>query len=141
MSRRINTGPRATRAGSALGTPTRDDFLTRLIKYIPAEIVGLYVAVRGAVPHEADPAVLWWLALGAWVLVPVYFWVATTRGGTPPMILQIVFASLAFPVWVFAIGGSPVTSWAWFNEHQYVASIALMFLTVIFGWFEPRPGT
>jgi hypothetical protein len=56
------------------------------------------------------------------------------------MIRQILLASVAFPIWVFAIGGPPVTSWNWFSNHQYIASIVLIFVTVVFGWLEPPPG-
>ena len=84
---------------------------------------------------------LWIVAALAWLLVPGYFWIATTRGGNRPMVRQIVFASVAFPVWVFAIGGAPVSSWSWFQSHQYLSSIVLTFVTVLFGWFEPPPGS
>lgn len=139
MSRRVITRAPGAEFAAQLGAP--DDFLARLVKYIPAEIVGLYLAVRGFVPAGEPPSVFWVVAGVSWLLVPIYFWIATTRGGTPPMKLQIALATIAFPIWVFAVGGPPVTSWPWFAVHAYIASIALVFATVVFGWIEPPPGS
>jgi hypothetical protein len=139
MSRRVISRP--LNAAAAVPPATPDDFLARLVKYIPAEIVGLYLAVRGFIPADQPPSFFWVIAGVSWILVPIYFWIATTRGGTPPMKLQILLATIAFPIWVFAVGGPPVTSWPWFVAHSYVASIALVIATVVFGWIEPPPGS
>jgi len=142
MSRRIIPPPRATRAATPgqQTVPKPDDFLGRLLKYIPAEIVGLYLAVRGVIKPDASPNVFLWAAIITWILVPVYFWFATTRGGASPLLKQIVLATLAFPVWVIAIGGPLVTQWQWYTDNQYIGSVLLVFVTVIFGWVEPAPG-
>jgi len=118
-----------------------DDYLGRLLKYIPAEIVALYIAARGVVPQDAEPEVLWAVAAAAWILVPIYLWIATKRGGKGPLVLQIILGTLAFPVWVFAIGGEPVSTLSWYGGHQFLASILLMFVTVVFGLIQPPPGS
>jgi hypothetical protein len=118
-----------------------DGYLDRLLKYIPAEVVAFYVAARGVVPEDAEPEILWIVALAAWVLVPIYFWIATKSDGKGPLMLQVVLGSVAFPVWVFAIGGEPVLSLVWYAEHRYLGSILLIFVTVIFGWIQPPPGS
>jgi hypothetical protein len=147
LSRRINTGARITRRDKAIGQEVPqlqpgsvDDFLGRLVKYIPAELVGLYIAARGVIPKTAEPTVFWTVALATWVFVPVYFWFVTTRNGRKPLYVQILLATIAFPIWVFAIGGDPVASCPWYVTHQYLASIILMFATVAFGLIQPPPG-
>jgi len=140
MSRRVNTDPVRRGAIAPAQGGNADDFLGRLVKYIPAELVGLYVAARGVIPQDADANVFWIVAASAWIFVPLYFWFATTRDGKPALKTQLALASIAFPVWVFAIGGLPVTSWSWYDSHQYVASIVLMFVTVAFGLIQPPPG-
>jgi hypothetical protein len=153
MSRRVITDvpPSQTRADGAQDRhgkiqiemehlPVADDFLGRLVKYIPAEIVGLFIAVRGAIPQDAPPELLSWIAFAAWLLVPVYFWIVTRQGGEKPMIRQIVFATVAFPIWVLALGGAPATTWPWYKSHTYIGSVLLIFVTVIFGWLKPHPG-
>src|ERR1035437_9230570 len=137
MSRRIIAAP-PTHAPAA-GTPTPDDYLGRLLKYIPAELVGLYLAARGVVPATATDldTTLWIVALVTWVLVPIYLFVVTSRGGQKPLFWQITLGTIAFPVWVFSIGGHPVTSIAWYAQHEFVGSLVLMFVTVIFGLKQP----
>jgi len=106
MSRRIETGePIITR--TAVTAPTKDDYLSRLAKYIPAEVVGLYVAMVAVAPttNPHHSTIMWVIFFLNAALVPIYMWIVTSREGKRPLRLQIVLASLAFPVWVFAMGG------------------------------------
>lgn len=139
MSRRIITTGSAIAAPGAPAPPTQDDYLGRLLKYIPAELVGLYLAARGVVPATATDldTTLWIVALVTWILVPVYLYVVTSRGGQKPLFWQITLGTIAFPVWVFSIGGHPVTSIKWYAKHEFVGSLVLMFVTVIFGLKQP----
>lgn len=132
MSRRINTGTIKV-LGPAKGAGGNDDFLGRLAKYIPAEIVGLYVAALGLVgdlPLYQKAAFF-----GCLVLTPVYLRFATHDPGKGPLWLQVLLGSIAFPVWALAIG---VPFWSYPPQ---AASLALLFVTVIFGLIKPRPGT
>jgi hypothetical protein len=133
MGRRVETGGAA--AGSAGTIPEADDYFGRLVKYIPAEIVGLWLVARGMIP-AADAPVLWATFGGAWLLVPVYLWFATSRRGRP-LPSQIVLAAVAFPVWVFAIGGPFPELFAWHRDRPYAASIVLLFITVVFPLYRP----
>ena len=148
MARRIETGapPTATRQKGADQTADggKDDYLGRLVKYIPAEIVGLYVAAAGFVPkmdNLPDPRI-WWVFLACAVATPIYLLFATRDKdqGKGPLWLQVVLATIAFPVWVFALGG-PFTLLAWYAANQWVASLVLVFVTFIFGMIEPSPGS
>jgi hypothetical protein len=151
MSRRINTGVMpipvdGVTSPLALGKKrTRgngDDYFGRLAGYIPAEMVGLYLAATGVVPLNSDGApkcaALWIVFLLNFALVPVYFIFATTRDKKKPLWVQVLLASLAFPIWVFALGG-PFKCFAWYES--WIASISLMFVTVAFGLVSPRPGS
>src|SRR2546430_1233952 len=102
-----NEGPQAfapPRTAAPAPVISPDDFLGRLVKYIPAELVGLYVAARGVIPKTAEPSVYWAVAGVTWLFVPVYFWFVTTRNKQKPLKTQILLATIAFPIWVFAIG-------------------------------------
>ncbi len=85
MSRRIIAAP-PTHA-PAEGTPAPDDYVGRLLKYIPSELVGLYLAARGVVPDNTNDLdeTLWIIALVTWILVPIYLYVVTTRGRQKPL--------------------------------------------------------
>jgi hypothetical protein len=72
------------------------------------------------------------------LLVPFYFWFVTTRGNEKPLIPQIVLASIAFPVWVFAIGG-PFKCLHWYES--WIAAITLAFTTVGMGFIRPKSGS
>src|SRR6185437_9102009 len=100
----------------------------------PAELVGLYLAARGIVPADSKELdlTLWIIALCTWILVPIYMYFATSRSGQKPLITQVLLATVAFPVWVFATGGHPVVSLTWYSNRQFIGSLVLMFVTVIF---------
>jgi len=140
MGRRIETGvaPGDTRGG---GPAPADDYVGRLAKYIPAEIVGLYIAMVAAAPTTDAHygTILWaifWLNL---VLVPIYMWIVTSREtGRGPLWWQVVLPTVAFPVWAFAMGG-PFKQLSWYQG--WMATILLMFVTVVFGLAKPKPGS
>jgi hypothetical protein len=151
MSRRIETGPAivpgSTLPDDALKLGTRrkvggEDYLGRLVKYIPAEIVGLYIATSAMVPQAQDGNLncraLWIVFVLNLILVPIYLWFATTRGGHTPLWPQVFLSTLAFPVWVFAIGG-PFKCLGWYQG--WIASIILAFVTVVFAMYRPKPGS
>jgi hypothetical protein len=148
MSRRINTGTLdsslsvdALRLGRKKGAGG-DDYLGRLAGYIPAEVVGLYVATSGMVPLKApntpNYTALWVIFTVTFAFVPLYFLFATTRGKKKPLWPQVVLATLAYPVWVFAIGG-PFTYFHWYQG--WIASVTLAFVTVAMGFYKPAAGS
>jgi hypothetical protein len=145
MSRRIDTGTSPVSENDLplhLGKPKREDYLGRLAKYIPAEIVALYIATSDMVPKLPDGkqqyGALWIVFSLCFFLVPVYLAFATSRKNKPILWSQVALSSIAFPVWAFALGG-PFNYFAWYQG--WIASITLAFVTVIFGFYEPRPGS
>jgi hypothetical protein len=125
-----------------MANQSADDYLGRLSKYIPAEIIGLYLATSGMVPLAHDSSLRCsslWVVFGLNAsFVPLYFWFATTRDNAKPLKLQILLSSIAFPVWVFAIGG-PFRCFRWYES--WIAAITLAFTTVAMGFVKPKPGS
>ena len=138
MSRRIETGPRPGMLGAA--RPTQEEFLGRLAKYIPAEIVGLYLAASAPVPKtDGGHLTLLWIIFGTCLLLtPLYMIFVTNDPQKGPLWLQVVLATIAFPVWVFAIGG-PFAFLSWYRG--YIATIVLVFVSFVFGWVKPKAGS
>jgi hypothetical protein len=137
VSRRIETGT----PGAKLGPDShQEEYLGRLAGYVPTEIVGLYIAAAGMVPAAVTSrgTALWWIFAGCFALTPVYLGFATKDPKKGPLWLQILLATIAFPVWVFAMGG-PFTSFQWYQG--WIASIVLFFVTVIFGMVKPKLGS
>ena len=140
MSRRIQTGAIAAEAAGAAPSKA-DDYLGRLVKYIPSEIVALYLAGTGVIP--ATDRLMAWIFFGVCLVGnPVYMTFATRdpAGGKRSLSLQVILASLAFPLWAFA-SGPPFDQFSWYASHRYVASLLLMIATFAFGAIEPKTGS
>jgi hypothetical protein len=111
---------------------TGDDYVGRLAKYIPAEVVGLYLAAIGTVPATAPGrakvlCIIYWFCL---IATPVYLALTTREGTKGPLWIQVILATIAFPVWVLAIGGG---CYALNPDSQYIASLVLLAVTFLFG--------
>lgn len=103
MSRRV-----ITTSLQAKGGEPPDTYLDKVVKYIPADIVALWLAATGAINEaKSVPSVgLLWAVFGV-LLVATPIWVIrlTNEQGKPPARTQAVIATGAFAVWVFAVGG------------------------------------
>ncbi len=93
---------------------TADDYGTRVLKYIPAEVVTVYIAVQAVIAQSGSvegSGTLLWIAFGFLLaLTPVYLW--RVMHVTKP--LQLVISTLSFAVWVFSLGG-PFVSFTWYQ--------------------------
>ncbi len=117
-----------------------DGYIDRLVKYIPTEIIALYLGATNVVPFK-DPSrwtALWIITGLCVVCTPIYMYVATKSEGQPTLWSQIAISSIAFPVWVFAIGG-PFRLFSWYDEKQWVAAIVITFGTFLAGLYKPEP--
>jgi hypothetical protein len=85
-----------------------EDYLERVAKYVPAEILAVYLIVRGNMPPFGEPG-----SVPAWVhfalygalvaLTPFYFWM--TGGNVPRKRAQMGIATTSFVIWSYGIGG------------------------------------
>jgi hypothetical protein len=106
----------STAAGNG-GHQEPDSYNDRLIKYIPAEVVSVYLFVSGALftakTQISQRASWWagWIVFGFMaIMTPIYM--KRLQGVTKRQQLAIVFFS--FIVWVFSIGG-PFTTFGWYH--------------------------
>jgi len=92
----------------------KDEYLDRLFKYIPAELVAGYIFVLGVVKQLSDAYITivihWILFVIFCILTPLYLW----RVQKILKIQQHVISLLSFVVWVFALGG-PFALYGWYN--------------------------
>jgi hypothetical protein len=103
MSRRINTT-----SYQSTGGPDVDKFWDRVIKNIPADIVGAWVAVTGLISSATDvptSTILWITFVFGIVLTFVWTWRQTSEPGKKPALTQTFISTGSFIVWVFALGG------------------------------------
>ena len=80
--------------------------MDRLLKYIPAESVALYLTLQGIVLSSVEGPALntWlWFAFGIRIIgTPLYLW----RVQQVSERMQLAVSTTAFGVWVFALGGA-----------------------------------
>jgi hypothetical protein len=111
-----------------------DRYQDRLIKYIPADVIAVYLAIAGilktATAHVPIHVLQWVVFL---ILVPgtwLYLW----RVAKVSKWQQIVISVIAYVVWVFSLGG-PFTQFAWYDA--VYGAILLPLYTFLVPIFEP----
>ncbi len=142
MSRHIVTAqdlPPATftAAGRTDDTAVPDGYRDKLVKYIPAEVVSFYISadllIRSSNSSASNQRVLGWIVfIFLLIMTPVYLrrLQGVKRG------LQLFLSTLAFVVWVFAMGG-PFLQWAWIAENRIVGGLVLMAYTIAIPVVDP----
>ncbi len=112
-------GPQAAPLPSAQAAPpaavaaTPDGYNDRLVKYVPAEGIAVFMAVDGALRGAADvpTATLGWVVFFA-MLALLFFFHRNVLGVRK--VRQNAIMLIAFAVWVFAIGG-PFAGLSWYR--------------------------
>ncbi len=110
----------------------KDNYVDRLFKYIPAELVAGYIFVTGIVKRLTDSGeirIIHWLLFFVFcVLTPLYLW----RVQKVLKLQQHIISFLSFVVWVFALGG-PFALFSWYNP-LYGEILLPVFTIVIAIW-------
>ncbi len=136
MSRRIIT---TTLEASKTSTKI-DGYVDKLVKYIPTEIVGAWIAITGLIKSSSDiPAtvLLWGLFIFFVVLTVLYIFKQTSEPRKSPAITQIAISTGAFIVWVFALG-EPFSSLSFYRP--VYGSILLIVYNLVIPLINPNEG-
>jgi hypothetical protein len=141
---RTATGGHVAATRTTQVEPPTDDYSSRLIKYIPAEVVAVYLTVQSAilaaVPSAESgtqtttvdqPALFWGVFVILLVLTPLYL--LRTQGVTKKV--QLIISTLSFAVWVFTIGG-PFLTLSWYQP--LYGAVLLPLYTFGVALIEPR---
>jgi hypothetical protein len=113
----------ATTGPGGVPVPTADDYLTKLVKYIPIEVLGAYLFFGGVVNSNvtAGHELAAWLGyglVGFGVITVLYSW----RVLHVARVLQLGMSVVALAAYVFATGGwFGTTSW----YHSWYGAIVL----------------
>jgi hypothetical protein len=117
----------------------KDSYFDRVLKYIPSDVIGLWVTgngfIQGQAGAESRIGLLWLLFVVGLVLS--FFWTRQqTTAPSQPMVQrqptawqQIILSCGSFAVWVFAIGG-PFTALP-FYKPVYGSLLLLIYASVI----------
>jgi hypothetical protein len=111
------------------------DYLERVAKYIPGEILAAYVALNGFVAVASPGRRVWLYALSfvvCLVFTPLYLWKMAVPG--KPKALHLFIATAAFALWAYSLGGL-------FTELKIhdpvIASILLVIFSIMSGFAQP----
>jgi hypothetical protein len=123
-----------------------ENYLERVARYVPVEIVVAFLAIRGSLPASgtanAIPSTAEFVIYGALVvLTPLYL--NKYGGAVPQKSLQLVVATASFVVWSYGIGGP-----FFFNaleratgmtvEYSGLSSAILVIWSLLIGLIEPK---
>jgi len=140
MGRLVQAKPADARLFSTTVRDPGKEYLERVSRYIPGEIIAAYLAGIAAVSSAPDAGlrvVLYWvLFLGCLVLTPIYLrYMAVEQ---EPRRLHMLVGSVGFCVWAYSLGGL-------FRElsiyQAAIASILLIFFSLVSGLIAPTEGS
>jgi hypothetical protein len=133
----VAAAPAATTAPGGVAVPSEDDYLTKVVKYIPPEVLAAYLFMAGVidsnVTNKHDHAIwLGSLLVGVLVLTIPY----DLRVLKIVRWSQIGMSVLGMAVYVFAVGGWFATT-TWY--HQWYASIVVPLLGLVIAILKLPP--
>lgn len=115
--------PQTATAPGGVTVPSEDDYLTKLVKYVPLEVLGAYLLMQGVVTSNVskkhDLAIWLGVLLVGFLVITIIY---------DRMVLnvvrkaQIAISVIGLAVYVFSLGGWFATT-TWYQ--QWYASIAL----------------
>lgn len=114
--------------------PVENSFKDRLVKLIPSEIVTAYVTIQGLISSagnsNSNKETLMWIVIAVlFSLTPLYL----RQVGNVKKIGQLAFTSVAFLIWVLAIG-SPLGDILGYAS-TFIGSIVLVLYTLMIPFF------
>lgn len=135
-------GGEATMPSAApVATSGEDGYVSKLVKYIPAEIIALQQLFNGIAPAPEAASdltnrmvVFGGLSLGLLVLTPFWFAATTRDKGEPVAWSQVVLSTLAFAIWLFAVGSPAISllrSWGLPETGLTVSDWSILFAVFV----------
>ena len=109
-----------------------DDYFSKLLKYIPTEIVGGWIAITGLIKSAAGiptNTILWILLIVFTVMTAAYILQQTSEPKKPRAVKQTTISTIAFIVWVFALG-EPFSSLSFYRPVYGSILLILYNLTI-----------
>ncbi len=107
-----------------------DTYLSRLLKYIPSEIVMVFISIEGVLrstfasnPKRLEDG-LWILSGVLLALTPIWLW----RVMRVKKLSHLFLSTLSLAVWMFAMGG-PFTTFDWY--HPSLGAVTLPLYTLL----------
>ena len=126
---------KAAANGEGAPPPKKDEFADRLLKYIPAEVVAVYITLdalfRTAPPHVPKQGMLWLV----FIVLTLGTWFYMARVQAVKKVEQLVISTGAFVVWVFSLGG-PFAAYDWYSP--FYGGVVLPLYTFVTAIIAPK---
>jgi len=92
--------------------PPEDKYKDRLLKYIPGEVITLYLTLTAI--QATATGLPWWIGWAIFIVGAAATWcyLRASLGVTDPT--QLIISTLSFCVWAFALGG-PFKDLSWYQ--------------------------
>jgi hypothetical protein len=141
MSRLVQAQPRGAKAFSGNGAKDIKDYLDRVARYVPAEILAAYLTLLPIVlgTTKTEPKLrTGLLAIILFGLGLINFpYISRMAKPGEPKLKQMIVSAVAFLAWTYSIGGF------WTNlglYHEAVAAILIVFVSLGSGLVIPYEG-
>lgn len=126
------------KAAVATPTPEVDDYISKLLKYIPAEAVAVYLMLDGILRSLGDCRSVegwFWAALGVGLVgTPLYLW----RLAKVTKKVQLFISTIAFAVWVFSLGGPFACTFASWYKPFYGTIVLVIYTFLVSPFVKPE---
>lgn len=122
-----------------------DGYVTKIVKYIPAESLAAYAAAAGIIAAAAGdlPARTWyWIAAGflfPFTFLWVLFGAAGKREGLPLPYYQAIVSAIAFAAWVFVIDGVTLVGPTWNGAYGSLLALGVTLVVPLLERVFVRP--
>lgn len=112
------------RSGNAQAGEEFREYLSRLLKMIPAEVLGVYTIGAGFIPKTEHVAEAVWASICLVLVVVVRLWgTADPSNDQGPQKIPVAVAAIAFVIWIYNLGGPFAT----YGLHvPYIGSLAVL---------------
>jgi len=130
MGRRVYTADDIKRKSDLKIKADEQDLSQKIASYIPIEVVAAWTALNGVLVSLDSKNIYWAVFIILGILVPIYIWRFTKEPGLPAAKFQIIGATGAYIVWVFAMGG-PFTKIDGFTYNPAYGTIVLAIYSVV----------
>jgi hypothetical protein len=123
------------------GSSDTSEYLERVAKYIPGEILAAYLSINGIIKsvdaskEELLPYAAWGAFVICLVFTPIYL--STMARPGQPKKMHMLISTIAFIVWAYALGG--VFDLAGFYK-PWLSSMILVVFTLVSGTAKPGSG-
>jgi hypothetical protein len=124
--------PGGTDTPVSVPKPTADNYITKLLKYVPLEVLGFYLFVQGLIIDNVDDRHERAIWLGSLLVLILVLTAAYDKSVLSiKRVTQIVMSVVGLAIYIFAIGGWFATT-TWYQAWYATIALAVFGLAVSF---------